>query len=532
MRKLSLILLVLLLAVVYANSQVSQTWVKQFGVGIAPSQAAHAIDVDQEGNVYVGGNSHLLKYSSYGGLLWQKEVISKFLSVGNGDNGLYSINMGGDWSTGYNYDLTKLETTTGAVQWQEAYDEIGWNEPKASVTDDNGNVYIVGFSGQRPDYQYVLLKFDVFGTLLWVTNFNETLWDEPSDVAIDNIGNVYITGKSQLQVDSFDYLTIKYDSAGNQKWIARYDGGTNNWNIATALAIDNAGDIYVTGYSGVFAGHLKSDITTIKYDSSSGSLLWVKSYDGPYSGTDWDADTPIGIGVGLSGVFVTGWIEGATGFDWVTLKYDTDNGDQQWVKIYNAAESISPVAMVIDPNDNIYVTGDIARPKSGFYSNYDMLTVKYDSYGNQVWITSYDKVGSSVDKPRAIKVVGENIYVTGYSLVDNVNSYYTTIKYTQVITNLSDEPNAQRLTDFILNQNYPNPFNPRTTISYQLPVASEVELIIYNSLGQQVAILISENQPAGQHQYQWDASIFSSGVYLYRLRAGGHVITKKMFLLK
>ncbi len=73
---------------------------------------------------------------------------------------------------------------------------------------------------------------------------------------------------------------------------------------------------------------------------------------------------------------------------------------------------------------------------------------------------------------------------------------------------------------FILYQNYPNPFNNSTMINYQLPMSSEVELSIYNTLGQKVATLISEKQQAGSYRVEWDASKAASGVYLYRLSVG------------
>jgi predicted outer membrane repeat protein len=86
---------------------------------------------------------------------------------------------------------------------------------------------------------------------------------------------------------------------------------------------------------------------------------------------------------------------------------------------------------------------------------------------------------------------------------------------------------------FSLNQNYPNPFNPSTVISWQLAVGSEVELSIYNLLGQKVASLVAEKQKAGTHQVQWDASDFASGVYIYRLTTDqGFTKTKKLVLIK
>jgi hypothetical protein len=85
----------------------------------------------------------------------------------------------------------------------------------------------------------------------------------------------------------------------------------------------------------------------------------------------------------------------------------------------------------------------------------------------------------------------------------------------------------------VITQNYPNPFNPTTAIGYQLSAVSDVELSIYNLLGQKVAILVSEKQNAGRYQVEWDASGYASGIYFYTLKTNkGVMITKKMLLLE
>jgi hypothetical protein len=84
----------------------------------------------------------------------------------------------------------------------------------------------------------------------------------------------------------------------------------------------------------------------------------------------------------------------------------------------------------------------------------------------------------------------------------------------------------------VLHQNYPNPFNPITVINYELPIANYVELNIFNLLGQKVASLVSEEQKAGDHQIQWDASDMTSGVYYYQIRTDEFIETKKMVLLQ
>ena len=96
---------------------------------------------------------------------------------------------------------------------------------------------------------------------------------------------------------------------------------------------------------------------------------------------------------------------------------------------------------------------------------------------------------------------------------------------------------TQGPTEFGLRQNYPNPFNPATVIEYALPKTSEVNIEIYNVLGQKVRHLVDELQEPGYKKIYWDGkddqgNELSSGVYFYRIQAGDFVETRKMTLLK
>ena len=86
--------------------------------------------------------------------------------------------------------------------------------------------------------------------------------------------------------------------------------------------------------------------------------------------------------------------------------------------------------------------------------------------------------------------------------------------------------------DFALSQNHPNPFNPSTIIGYSLPRTAIVSLRIFNTLGQEVASLVNEQKEAGYYQARWNALDVPSGIYFYRLQAGGFLETKKMILLR
>lgn len=107
-----------------------------------------------------------------------------------------------------------------------------------------------------------------------------------------------------------------------------------------------------------------------------------------------------------------------------------------------------------------------------------------------------------------------------------------------VITDIGEDDITQALpSSFELLQNFPNPFNPSTTVQFNLPQSSQVEIAIYNILGQEVRLLINESKPAGRHQVTWDGTDnrgkpVTSGLYFYRITTDQYTMSKKMLLLK
>ena len=113
-------------------------------------------------------------------------------------------------------------------------------------------------------------------------------------------------------------------------------------------------------------------------------------------------------------------------------------------------------------------------------------------------------------------------YESGYNIFSRQNI--------KVISGIEHE--AGQSDRFRLLGNYPNPFNPTTKIRYQLPVSDQVELSIYNILGQKIITLVSGKQQAGFHEIEWDASGYASGLYFYYLKAGNASTVKKAMLIK
>jgi len=104
-------------------------------------------------------------------------------------------------------------------------------------------------------------------------------------------------------------------------------------------------------------------------------------------------------------------------------------------------------------------------------------------------------------------------------------------------TDIGDEGEPNLPEEFALHQNYPNPFNPTTTISFDLNKKQDIELTVYNLLGQKVRTLYNGSISAGNHRIEWDAfddsgHKVSSGIYFYRLITEEQAASRKMTLLK
>src|SRR3990172_545682 len=289
----------------------------------------------------------------------------------------------------------------------------------AIATDAQGFIYVVGSA----DSDYVTIKYNPSGDLLWSARYNGpgNSLDRASSVAIDDSGDVIVTGFSWDSVNSVDYATVCYTSIGTQRCVARYDGSGHSYDFATDMALDPAGNIYVTGFSRDSSSPLY-DFVTFKYDRW-GIVQWISRYDGIGHATDhaWS------IGLDSAGnVYVAGQSNSGHSFDYATVKYNS-MGAEQWVTRYNGPENSEDHAwaLAVDVSGNSYVTGG-----SGESPNYDMLTVKYNSAGVQQWTARYDGPMNWDDYGQAVKCDRSgNVYVTGYSVGVGPRAEFATIKY-------------------------------------------------------------------------------------------------------
>jgi hypothetical protein len=365
--------------------------------------------------------------------------VRRYNGPGNGHDSAYALAVdglgnvyvtGGSRGDGTEDDYATIKyNAAGTLQWVRRYNGPGngHDSAYALAVDGLGNVYVTGQSfGSGSKDDYATIKYDTNGKVQWVRRFNgpASASDVATALALDSLGNVYVTGYATGSNKTYDYATVKYDANGNRKWVCAYDGPGKGNDFAFALAVDSLGNVYVTGQSaGLTTG---PDYATLKYDTN-GALKWVRRHSGPVT-IMGSFDRANALALHGGGVYVTGAsVSSDFDTDYVTLLYDT-NGNLKWKWRYNGpANGMDEAsALAVDGSGNVYVTGYSGGDGTGE----DYATIKYNAAGIQQWVQRYNGPGNSDDLASALAVDGSgNVYVTGYSGGDGTDIDYTTIKY-------------------------------------------------------------------------------------------------------
>jgi hypothetical protein len=555
------------------NSSGALQWAATYNGASDAGDAAHALALDADGNVYVTGAS------AQPGMLLSMTTV-KYDPSGNAVWVAHSPNQ------------------------SAADNRMG----RAIALDAQGNAYVGGHSGNIMS----TVKLDDAGQQLWVAFYagSGSFYDDRvNDLAVDGSSNVYVTGFADEIATYNDYTTIKYDASGNQLWLAQHSGPADySDDQAQAIAVDDAGNAYVTGFG--WNGASGYDVITIKYDAG-GQPQWLAQYNGPYNINDYGYDLTLDAEGNV-------YVAGQSQYQMLLLKYDT-NGILLWedCDVWGCAN-----ALTLDDDGQVFATGygplpasssdfvtlkysqwpidslDILLdpigpyliPASGGSFDYEVaVSSTFDSTVNgQVWfeVTLPDSsvygpvVGpaqivlppdASLQRLRTQAVPAgapPGIYFyRGY-----LGVYPTTIWASAEFTfakaesggldagfgdqseglsggalrsfggfgewAMASEESGQTTSAFITRHSSlitscsPNPFNPTTTISFSLPEAGKVKLAVFDLQGRPVATLIDGFREAGEYQTTFDANTLTSGVYLARLTSGAFSQTQKLVLMK
>jgi hypothetical protein len=346
----------------------NQIWAARFDSTNYPSATPAGLSLDASNNVIVTGSAATVKYDANGNQLWTVPYSGTALAVDAGAN-IYVTGFG------VNFNTVKL-TPMGSNLWFSTYVDVGPTLSQVILVDSNTNIYVAGsdtyvyFSGGHY-VQLAIVKYDSNGNRLWVANSGGSDDDslQVEGAALDNASSIYLVANATY----YDpYLSFKFTSNGTEYWIAG-NPTANGGSYARGIASDSLGNAFVTGYDGHYYPNTPYPIGTYKIGTN-GAYVWTNLY---YS-------IPIASSVGLSialdqanSVYVAGFSPGTNTFnDIVTIKYD-NSGNQIWVQRYQSLGTGNAAgnAIAVDNNGNVYVTGYDTTPAGGT----EIVTIKYSA---------------------------------------------------------------------------------------------------------------------------------------------------------
>lgn len=375
------------------------------------------------------------------------------------------------------------------------------------------------------------------GTMIWTANgvniCNQAAEQRGPKIIGDGSGGAFITWFDK-RAGNYDIYSQRIAAAGAVVWT------TNGVATCTMSTDQLTPDICVDGANGVI-------ITWTDYRSStdfniyaqrvgpSGAIVWVVDGVVLNNNVAYAQIDPKIVSDGLGGAIVS-WTDYRTGTTAdIYAQRVNSTGAVQWtatgVIICTASGDQIFSQLTSDGNNGAYITWEDHRNAG----NSDIYAQRIASNAALNWAaTGYAICTVSNDQLRPSLVsngnLGALVVWQDYRSGNNFDIYEVGFNTTGIIA--IENGGITIPSEYSLSQNYPNPFNPTTVINYQLPVTGNVKLSIFDVLGQNISTLVNESQNAGNHNIEWNAANYPSGVYFYQLEAGSFSLIRKMILIK
>jgi hypothetical protein len=441
---------------------------------------------DAKGNLIVIGNSYnvgeaenflITKYSPAGAVIWQKEYNGTTNKTDFGTDvicyGNYIYVSGVSWDTVANTSMfiTLQFDTNGTRLWGKAYKGAfnGYNFPTKMVTDNSGNVFVVGTSQTAAnDYAMVTLKYNPSGVLQW-TNVYDSVglsdgaggirynsatnkitvygasgsttsnWDfilqninpstgasldrsrvnnsnayfaKPTDIVKDANDFIYATGTITTGANNSDIKVIKLDTFLNVVWTRTIDGGASKNDEATAMKLDSKGNILITG-SATKADNTK-EAWLLKLNNA-GTTIWDRRRPSTVAGKDAQNKE---VDVDKNGnIYTAGKVHNGSNFDFLTQAYDS-SGTLKWEKTYTADTTTDDEAqdISVDTAGGVTVSG---RNKVG--ANWRYTTVKYSTF-SMPQVTINNSIGKPILMANELIVRFKQVAINKNAIDDKINT--------------------------------------------------------------------------------------------------------------
>ncbi|MBK9227380.1 MAG: T9SS type A sorting domain-containing protein [Ignavibacteria bacterium] len=410
------------------------------------------------------------------------------------------------------------------------------------------------------------MKFDRFGDTIWTRTFNNSDYnrdDVATDILVD--GNfVYAIGYTYngegFKNDIILY-TCELDGTNarteivNRKFTNETPTAFIFAKIVDAPPLQKSRTAVVVVTDRPFGQGGNNFLTYYFKDNNTSSLYWMRDF----AGGENTVSIPTSIAADPQGnVYVTGYtnLNGGSGYDFVSMKYNKDDGSYGWnspsVLFYDSLNGNDKASSIKVKNNRIYIAGSSDSTQNGYYvAAYNQVQGYPHKDFDNVFVPSFSRNGAVNQNVKRAAVIeldsSGNTYLIAQSW-NETQAYYAIRKYDQqgnVIHTIdpyehlfggseSDNTTSQLQTteEITLLGNYPNPFNPVTNIRYDLQQDNFVTIRVYDVLGKEVVTLVNQNKQAGKYLISFKGTGLSSGIYLYKIKAGEYEHTRRMTLLK
>ena len=524
------IIVILILVFFSIGTSQTQRWVYRYNGSANYIDQANSLVYGGDGNIYIAGLSYgsgtsrdftVISLTSTGTQRWvyryngpgDSTDVANSLVYG-ADGNIYVAGYSTGSGTGSDFTVISLDST-GTERWVYRYNGPGNSSDLANslVYGADGNIYVAGYStGSGTYYDLTVISLSSFGTQRWVYRYNgpANSWDLANSLVYGADGNIYIAGYSTGSGTSYDFTVISLSSTSTQRWVYRYNGPGNFMDYAYSLVYDADGNIYIAGYS----WGTNYDFTVISL-SSFGTERWVYRYNGP-------GGVAYSLVYGADGnIYVAGWSYGTT--DDFTVISLSSTGTQRWVYRYNGPGSGYDYAnsLVYGADGNIYVAGE----SWGIGTYEDFTVISLSSFGTQRWVYRYNGPGNYMDYAYSLVCGADgNIYVAGRSDGSGTDDDFTIMSLNPAIG--IEEETAVRFSQIAIRC-----FGNKIELSLTLSQPANIPISVYNIAGEKVlAFYISAS--GGTSHHQKDLLFLSQGVYIVKAELENRRISEKFVVVK
>ena len=498
--------LVVLFLTGIASAQPDTLWTKRFGGG--DLDEGSCVQQTSDGGFIITGYTFsygegladvwLIKTDDLGDTLWTKtfggDRDDKANYVQQTTDGGYIL-VGYTRSSGAGiFDVWLIKTDdTGEMEWSKTYGGLESDIGVAVQQTSDGGYAVLGYTDSfgAGMLDIWLIRTESSGDTLWTKTIGDTLRQAGKSFQITSDGGYIITGytthpnpEAPQEADAdliADTWLVRLDDSGDILWTSNF-GALNQDDEGLAVMETSDGSFVIAGYTWE---HGWSDLVLIKTDGS-GNTLWETLIQGGH------VDVPHSLDETLDGGYIvfghtTSWGPGVPADNIWLLKFDDTTGDTLWTMIIGGNED-DRALFGQQTSDGGYILTGYTIPTSTFPYYWDLWLIRF-----------------------APEVFSRQLAMT-------------------------ESPGVQP-SSFALHQNYPNPFNPVTTVKYNLPDRSLVDITVYDILGRHIKTLVNGNQDPGIKSILWDATDdagrpVNSGVYLYRIKTEDFEQTRRMMLVK